>query len=170
MRAKESGHTPRRGAEPAEPTKVIDLTDALRRSMERTSGRTRRGSKQTDTGSLSKSELDGLARALDVKGRSKMTKSELAAAVADRRSKRAWRARRPGRRCRVRVVPGATHPHACPAPCARNGFGVLTTDHVDAVVDRVVDRVASTRQLARTPGLAGLVITLLSVGALLLTL
>ncbi|HEX5118372.1 MAG TPA: hypothetical protein VFW65_24565 [Pseudonocardiaceae bacterium] len=52
----------------------------------------------------------------------------------------------------------------------RNGFSVLTTDHVDAVLDGRVERVASTRQLARTLGLAGLVITLLSVGALLLIL
>jgi DNA end-binding protein Ku len=39
--------------------------------------------------SLSKSELDSLAREMDIKGRSNMTKSELARAVAGHQGKRA---------------------------------------------------------------------------------
>lgn len=105
--AKESGKKPKVAEEPAEPTKVIDLTDALQRSMERAggrktgnsrkndgknsdrkNGRSRGGTKQADPASMSKAELDDLARDLNVKGRSTMTKAELAKAVA-RQSKRA---------------------------------------------------------------------------------
>lgn len=52
----------------------------------------------------------------------------------------------------------------------RARFSVLITDHVDTLVERRHERVASTRQLTRTLGVAGLVITLLSVGALFLIL
>jgi DNA end-binding protein Ku len=83
VRAKEAGKKPKRAKEAAEPTKVIDLTDALERSMKqagRGSGRARgRGKSAAD---LSKSELDTMARKLKIKGRSGMTKDELAAAIA----------------------------------------------------------------------------------------
>lgn len=106
VKAKESGKKPKAVAEPAEPTKVIDLADALQRSMERAggrkaksggqNGRTDKNGKgggrdragQADPASMSKAELGELARDLNIKGRSSMTKGELAKAVA-RQSRRA---------------------------------------------------------------------------------
>ena len=86
--------------EPAQPTKVVDLFDALSRSVE---GRKKRresadddhhgGSakrrststkKDPDLANLSRAELDKMARELDIKGRSKMSRDELAEAVAAR--------------------------------------------------------------------------------------
>jgi len=86
--------------EPAQPTKVVDLFDALSRSVE---GRKKRresadddhhgGSakrrststkKDPDLANLSRAELDKMARDLDIKGRSKMSRDELAEAVAAR--------------------------------------------------------------------------------------
>lgn len=98
VRAKESGRKPKAAAQPAEPTNVVDLTEALRRSMEQAGGRDgrqggkrggKRAPKQADPASLSKAELDALARELNIRGRSGMSKAELATAVADRRRKRA---------------------------------------------------------------------------------
>jgi DNA end-binding protein Ku len=83
-------------AEPSQPTKVVDLFDALSRSVE--GRKKRRGGGDADDGdtkrraaspksgpdlsTLSKSELDKMARDLDIKGRSKMSRDELAEAVA----------------------------------------------------------------------------------------
>lgn len=68
--------------EPAEPTKVVDLFEALSRSVE---GRKKGGSgsaKAEETvDDLSKADLEKLAKELDIKGRSKMTKDELEKAV-----------------------------------------------------------------------------------------
>ena len=94
--------------EPSQPTKVVDLFDALSRSVEgrkkrragsssssadadeEDDGRGKRRSaspaKSADLASLSKAELDKMARDLDIKGRSKMTRDELADAVAAARS------------------------------------------------------------------------------------
>ncbi len=74
---KEAGREPHteRGAEP---TKVIDLTDALARSV-RQAGRGRR--KAPDPTSMSKAELDDLAKERGIRGRSRMTKAELVDAV-----------------------------------------------------------------------------------------
>jgi DNA end-binding protein Ku len=70
-------------AEPSEPTKVVDLFEALSRSVEgRKKGRSG-GSAQTDLTDLSKADLDKLAKDLDIKGRSKMTRDDLAQAVAE---------------------------------------------------------------------------------------
>jgi DNA end-binding protein Ku len=81
-------------SEPAEPTKVVDLFEALSKSVE---GRKKRRDTPAasssssedsadDLDSLSKADLDKLARDLDVKGRSKMSRDELAKAVAAARS------------------------------------------------------------------------------------
>ena len=71
-------------SEPAEPTKVVDLFEALSRSVE---GRkkTRSGGKPkaADLDDLTKADLEKLAKELDVKGRSKMTRDELATAVTE---------------------------------------------------------------------------------------
>lgn len=92
VKAKESGKQPKVAQEPAEPTQVIDLTDALQRSMERASGRKAgtggKNGGQADPASMSKTELAELARDMNIKGRSGMTKGELAKAVA-RQSRRA---------------------------------------------------------------------------------
>jgi DNA end-binding protein Ku len=72
---KEAGREPH-VEEAAEPSKVLDLTDALARSMRRAGGR-----KKPDPASMSKAELDALAKELGVRGRSKMTKAQLVDAV-----------------------------------------------------------------------------------------
>jgi DNA end-binding protein Ku len=85
--------------EPAAPTKVVDLFDALSRSVE---GRKKRREGASDDGpakrrsaakdegedlaGLSKAELDKIARDLDIKGRSKMSRDELAEAVTAAKS------------------------------------------------------------------------------------
>jgi DNA end-binding protein Ku len=85
---KETGHRHQSAQAPAEPTKVIDLTDALRRSISR-SGRRSGNEKTPDPSTLSKAELDKLARELDVRGRSSMTKAQLADAITSSRSTKA---------------------------------------------------------------------------------
>ena len=88
--------------EPSQPTKVVDLFDALSKSVEGRKkrrgsdsggdgggGGKRRGASQDsgpDLGNLSKAELDKMARDLDIKGRSKMSRDELEEAVAAARS------------------------------------------------------------------------------------
>jgi DNA end-binding protein Ku len=67
-------------AEPSEPTKVVDLFEALSRSVE---GRKKPRAETQDVSDLSKSDLDKLAKDLDIKGRSKMTRAELAKAVSE---------------------------------------------------------------------------------------
>jgi DNA end-binding protein Ku len=64
-------------AEPPEPTETTDLLEALRRSVESSRKRPRR----IDVDGASKSELDKAARELGIRGRSKMTRDELASAV-----------------------------------------------------------------------------------------
>ncbi|HVK21727.1 MAG TPA: Ku protein [Actinokineospora sp.] len=67
---------------PSEPTKVVDLFEALSKSVEsRKKRREESPEPETDLASLSKAELDKLARDLDVKGRSKMNRDELETAV-----------------------------------------------------------------------------------------
>lgn len=80
---KARGVSPEAAAEPSQPTDVIDLTDALRRSVEQ--ARDKRGgrAKGDDLGELNKGELDKRAKELGVRGRSKMNRSELEAAVRD---------------------------------------------------------------------------------------
>jgi DNA end-binding protein Ku len=70
-------------AEPSQPTKVVDLFDALSRSVEgrKKTRRSASDDKGSDLDSLSKAELDKLARDLDIKGRSKMSRDELRQAV-----------------------------------------------------------------------------------------
>jgi DNA end-binding protein Ku len=85
VRDKEKGRK-RKTAKAPEPTKVIDLTDALRRSMRKAGRRTKVGTK-ADPATMSKAELDKLARELGVKGRSSMTKEQLVRAVTAGRSK-----------------------------------------------------------------------------------
>jgi DNA end-binding protein Ku len=81
--------------EPSEPTKVVDLFEALSRSVE---GRKKRRdeapaakksakAQEEDLDSLTKADLDKLAKELDIKGRSKMSRDELSKAVAEARSK-----------------------------------------------------------------------------------
>jgi DNA end-binding protein Ku len=69
-------------AEPAEATEVTDLMEALRRSVESTKGKTKGRKAKQDLGDLSKTELAERARELDIRGRSKMSRSQLEKAVA----------------------------------------------------------------------------------------
>jgi len=78
--------------EPSEPTKVVDLFEALSKSVEGRKKRRDTPAKSTsdssseDLSSLSKADLDKLARDLDIKGRSKMSRDELEKAVTTARS------------------------------------------------------------------------------------
>jgi DNA end-binding protein Ku len=77
-------------AEPSEPTKVVDLFEALSKSVE--SRKKRRDTPSAadataeDLSGLNKADLDKLARDLDIKGRSKMSRDELEKAVTAARS------------------------------------------------------------------------------------
>ncbi|MEB3372115.1 non-homologous end joining protein Ku [Saccharopolyspora mangrovi] len=67
---------------PPQPTDVIDLTEALRRSVdEARKGRT--PAPAEDLSELTKAELDDRAKQLGIKGRSKMKRAELEQAVAE---------------------------------------------------------------------------------------
>ncbi|HYS39840.1 MAG TPA: hypothetical protein VEO01_29850 [Pseudonocardiaceae bacterium] len=74
---KEAGRGPHTEHE-AEPTKVIDLTDALARSVCQAG---RRRQMTPDPASMSKAELDDLAKELGIRGRSTITRSQLADAI-----------------------------------------------------------------------------------------
>ena len=76
---KKAGRKVSVAAPPAEPTKVVDLFDALSRSVE---GR-KKGSrtKAPKLSELSKSDLDKMARELGIRGRSKMSRAELEHAI-----------------------------------------------------------------------------------------
>jgi DNA end-binding protein Ku len=86
-------------AEAPEPTDVVDLMDALRRSVESAKGRRgkkpdKQQDKKPDTqqdkrniDDASKSELDALARELKIKGRSKMTRAQLLRSVKQQQRK-----------------------------------------------------------------------------------
>lgn len=71
---------------PPESAAVVDLMEALRRSAEAARGRRgggggRRGDASGDLSQMTKSELTGLAGLLDIAGRSKMDRNELADAI-----------------------------------------------------------------------------------------
>jgi DNA end-binding protein Ku len=91
IKDKKAGRTVTPEAEPAEATKVVDLFDALSRSVKNSSGKNSSGKRskpaakpaQSALSELSKADLDKMARELDVKGRSKMTRKELEKAVAE---------------------------------------------------------------------------------------
>jgi DNA end-binding protein Ku len=76
VRDKAAGRNHEVASEPAEPTNVLDLTEALQRSMDKRGRR-----RKPDPADMSKAELNRLAKELKVKGRSSMTKTELVKAV-----------------------------------------------------------------------------------------
>ncbi|MGX7828081.1 Ku protein [Actinokineospora sp. 24-640] len=80
---KRKGRTVVTEEEPAEPTKVVDLFEALSASVEsRRKGKpTTKATPEQDLSDLTKAELDKLAKELDIKGRSKMTRDELEKAL-----------------------------------------------------------------------------------------
>ncbi|MEU6863899.1 Ku protein [Streptomyces sp. NPDC046876] len=89
IRAKQAGETVEKAELPAEATSVVDLTEALRASVERarsggkaTGKRARRG-RVTDSSleSLSKAELYKKAASAGIRGRSGMTRDQLAEAL-----------------------------------------------------------------------------------------
>lgn len=66
---------------PPKPTDVVDLTEALRRSVDQVRrGRTEGGA---DLSGLSKADLERRAKELGVRGRSRMSRAELESAVAE---------------------------------------------------------------------------------------
>jgi DNA end-binding protein Ku len=79
---KRKGRTVVAEEEPAEPTKVVDLFEALSASVEsRKKGKPAAAPAEDDLAELTKAELDKLAKSLDIKGRSKMTRDDLAKAI-----------------------------------------------------------------------------------------
>jgi DNA end-binding protein Ku len=79
---KRKGRTVVAEEEPSEPTKVVDLFEALSASVEsRKKGKPASAPAEEDLSELTKAELDKLAKTLDIKGRSKMTRDELAKAI-----------------------------------------------------------------------------------------
>ena len=76
---KKAGRTVTPESEPAEPTKVVDLLDALSRSVKSRQGKAKPA---PDLSDLSKADLDRMARELGIKGRSKMSRAELENAIA----------------------------------------------------------------------------------------
>ncbi|MEU6280987.1 Ku protein [Streptomyces sp. NPDC047028] len=99
VEAKRKGEEVVGEAEPPEATNVVDLMEALRRSVEQSgsggsrgkrsgsggkqsTGRSRDGGKGSDLGSLSKAELYERAGAAGVRGRSKMTRDQLVEALS----------------------------------------------------------------------------------------
>ncbi|WP_116202875.1 Ku protein [Amycolatopsis circi] len=76
IEAKKAGNTVTPAAEPEEPTKVVDLMEALAKSV-----RGSRRPRTPDLSELSKTELQKLAKERDVKGRSKMSRADLEAAL-----------------------------------------------------------------------------------------
>ncbi|WP_037358645.1 non-homologous end joining protein Ku [Amycolatopsis orientalis] len=84
IEAKRAGNTVTPAAEPEQPTKVVDLMEALANSV-RGSRKPRssdsRKSSTPDLSELSKTELQKLAKERDIKGRSKMSRDDLEAAL-----------------------------------------------------------------------------------------
>lgn len=79
---KRKGRTVTPAESPPEATKVVDLFEALSRSVEgRKRGRKKPEQAERELSELSKSELDRMARELDIKGRSKLNRAELEQAV-----------------------------------------------------------------------------------------
>ncbi|MGW4399374.1 non-homologous end joining protein Ku [Amycolatopsis nivea] len=76
IEAKRAGNTVTPAAEPEQPTKVVDLMEALAKSV-----RGSRKQRTPDLSELSKTELQKLAKERDVKGRSKMSRADLEAAL-----------------------------------------------------------------------------------------
>lgn len=79
LQDKAQGHAVEQGEQPPQPTDVIDLTEALRRSVR--GGQEHKKSDGQDVSALSKAELDERARQLGIRGRSRMKRPELAEAV-----------------------------------------------------------------------------------------
>ncbi|MFD9736455.1 Ku protein [Umezawaea sp. NPDC059074] len=77
VRRKQAGKKTITAEEPPDPTEVVDLMEALRRSVEGT----RKKPRSTDLSDLSKADLTKRARQLGVKGRSKMTRAALEKAI-----------------------------------------------------------------------------------------
>ncbi|MFJ8911727.1 Ku protein [Amycolatopsis sp. NPDC102389] len=85
IEAKKKGDTITPATEPGEPTKVVDLFEALSKSVESGKAKKKSGAKKPapkkDLSSLSKADLEKLARERDIKGRSKMTRAGLEKAL-----------------------------------------------------------------------------------------
>ncbi|MGC7100361.1 Ku protein [Amycolatopsis lurida] len=77
VRDKKAGRTVTPEEEPAQATQVVDLFEALAKSVK---GR-KPSTASADLSSLSKADLDKMARDLDIKGRSKLSRAELEKAV-----------------------------------------------------------------------------------------
>ncbi|MBE9376316.1 Ku protein [Saccharopolyspora sp. HNM0983] len=80
---KAAGHQPETAEAPPSPTDVIDLTEALQRSVDQArGGRSRSGSDGEELTGMNKAELEDRAKKLGIRGRSKMNRAALEKAVA----------------------------------------------------------------------------------------
>ncbi|MPY81084.1 MAG: Ku protein [Actinophytocola sp.] len=87
--AKRSGEEVVAEGEPPTSTNVVDLMDALQRSVSRARGEkaaAAEADRQDDLAGMRKNDLDDLARELEVSGRSRMKRDELERAVRDARA------------------------------------------------------------------------------------
>ncbi|WP_326837107.1 Ku protein [Amycolatopsis rhabdoformis] len=88
IEAKRKGDTVTPAEEAAEPTQVVDLFEALQRSVKNGKRRPKKESKQaakkgSKLGDLTKAELDELAKEREIKGRSKMKRADLERALEE---------------------------------------------------------------------------------------
>ncbi|MFI6026411.1 non-homologous end joining protein Ku [Amycolatopsis magusensis] len=83
VKDKKAGRTVTPEEEPAQATQVVDLFEALAKSVKgrKPSSSSSAPSAEEDLSSLSKADLDKMARELGIKGRSKMTRADLEKAV-----------------------------------------------------------------------------------------
>jgi DNA end-binding protein Ku len=107
IESKRSGEAIETAAPPPPPSKVVDLTETLRRSVEAARGRTRdsgdggrgtgkagkggkggKGPQDEDLSAMTKSQLAARAAELEIPGRSKLTRDELETAVRQARHPR----------------------------------------------------------------------------------
>lgn len=80
---KRRGKKTRSAPEPRQATEPSDLYDVLSRSVDESKGRKNGRGRSKTPADLTRGELDKLARKLDIRGRSKMSKAELAEAVEE---------------------------------------------------------------------------------------
>lgn len=87
---KSQGRTPETEQPPQEPTEADELTDALRRSTEQAHGRNEEpaATGSEEVSELSKAELEQRAKTLNIRGRSKLNRSELEKAITEARPHR----------------------------------------------------------------------------------
>lgn len=86
---KQAGRARRRPARRRDSAQVLDLTEALRRSLRGDRKSRKQAPKSVDLGELTKTELERMAREMDISGRSTMNRDELVDALRHARDRSA---------------------------------------------------------------------------------